>query len=172
VTDTNGARVHVGLYADFQHDPSTAVRQIIQDELAAIMVPIGPTPWEMRRIGLDDVSPVSVDPRENAPERWSGSSLSVISTGSAIRAFLAPSLLSPDPQSRTFVFGRAVSRVLAHELYHVLARTKHHGSSGLGEAFYTPRELAADDFQFQDRETQRVRLAISPALSQYRESAR
>jgi hypothetical protein len=83
---------------------------------------------------------------------------------SAIRAFLAPSLFSLDEQSRTLVFGRAIGRVLAHELYHVFARTKHHGSSGLGEAFYTPRELAADDFQFQDEEIQRVRLAISPAL--------
>jgi hypothetical protein len=43
-TGTKEARVRVNLYADFQHEPSTAVRAVIQDELAAIMVPIGPTP--------------------------------------------------------------------------------------------------------------------------------
>ena len=74
------------------------------------MVLIGPTPREMQRIGLDDVSPVSVDPRENAPERWSDHPFQRYLLA-AIRAFLAPSLVSLDPQSRTFVFGRAVSRV-------------------------------------------------------------
>ena len=44
VTDNEEARARVGLYADFQHEPSPTVRQTIQDELAAIMIPIGPTP--------------------------------------------------------------------------------------------------------------------------------
>lgn len=185
-TGAKEARVRVGLYADFQHEPSTAVRAVIQDELAAIMVPIGPTlewrslaenkgdeRWTMLVVvhfkGKCDLSDLSTYP----PYPWilgrthlsDGAIIpfSDIYCG-AIRAFLAPSLVSMDEQSRTFVFGRAIGRVLAHELYHVLAGTKHHGSSGLGEAFYTPRELVADDFQFQDQEIQRVRLAIAPPL--------
>jgi hypothetical protein len=86
---------------------------------------------------------------------------------SAIRAFLAPALTSTEPNRRNFVFGRAIGRVLAHELYHVLAKTKHHGSGGLGEAAYSSQELAADEFDFQDKEVQRIRVTLASTRADF-----
>ena len=66
-----------------------------------------------------------------------------------IRAFLSQALIPLAPQDRNEAFGRAVARVLAHELYHIITRTAHHGSSGVARAAYTVPELMAGDFYFE-----------------------
>jgi hypothetical protein len=62
-----------------------------------------------------------------------------------IRAFLRGLLYRTDPRDRDRVLGRAVGRVIAHELYHALGRTAHHGSGRVGHAAYTVRELTDED---------------------------
>jgi len=42
------------------------------------------------------------------------------------------------------VFGRAIARVLAHELYHVLARTESHAAKGVAQRALSGSDLAAD----------------------------
>ena len=186
-THPDAARLRVGLYADFQHESSAPVRLAIQDELASILIPIGPTPdwrslaesrgmerWTTLAVvhfkGHCDLSDLSIYP----PYPWIMGRTHVSEGAvipfseiycSAIRAFLAPTLASTEPNRRGFLFGRAIGRVLAHELYHILARTRQHGSGGLGEAFYTPQELAADDFDFQDKEVRRIRVTLGPMLA-------
>src|SRR5579871_4998498 len=44
-----------------------------------------------------------------------------------IRGFLRDGLLAVPKEDREEAFGRAVGRVLAHELYHILANTPRHG---------------------------------------------
>src|SRR5207249_8535361 len=66
-----------------------------------------------------------------------------------IRAFLSQALMPLAPQDRNEAFGRAVARVLAHELYHIITRTALHGSSGVARAAYTVPELMAGDFYFE-----------------------
>ena len=177
------ARVRLGLYASFQHAPSTAVRHVVQEELAAIMIPMGMVVYwrafedsqtdqwwhQIATIhfkGHCDASNLRVHPpqaRVFGETCLSGGKVIpyAVVYCDAIRASLASSLISMEPRNRTIVFGRAVSRVLAHELYHVLTRTTERRSGGLGAASFTPQSLVADEFRFHGRDLQRLRLAIA-----------
>jgi hypothetical protein len=47
---------------------------------------------------------------------------------------------------RDRVLGRALGRVLAHELYHILSGTKRHSARGLAKASFAVDELISDRF--------------------------
>ena len=53
--------------------------------------------------------------------------------------------------------GRAMGRVLAHELYHIFGETRKHGSSGVASAYHTRGELLAPEFNFSERESEMFR---------------
>jgi hypothetical protein len=74
-----------------------------------------------------------------------------------IRQFTQPGLLAVRPDDRAAKFGRALGRVLAHELYHIFANTMRHGSLGVAKESYSMHDLLADDFQFQARESRMLR---------------
>jgi len=65
-----------------------------------------------------------------------------------IRAFVSTQLISLPKKDREPAFGRAIARVLSHELFHVFTQTNHHGS-GLSKRAYTAADLMADDFRFE-----------------------
>jgi hypothetical protein len=72
---------------------------------------------------------------------------------SKISRFIAPEMRSMDPARQEVLFGKAMGRVLAHELYHVFTNTTHHASWGVAKACYTSHDLVSDHFQFQDKDT-------------------
>jgi hypothetical protein len=47
---------------------------------------------------------------------------------------------------RDFLYGRAMARVVAHELYHVLLRTTEHARSGVGRSCFTTGDLLGERF--------------------------
>ncbi len=47
---------------------------------------------------------------------------------------------------RDFLYGRAMARVAAHELYHVLLRTTEHSRSGVGRSCFTTEDLLSEHF--------------------------
>ncbi len=47
---------------------------------------------------------------------------------------------------RDFLYGRAMARVAAHELYHVLLRTTEHARSGVGRSCFTTADLLSERF--------------------------
>jgi len=56
-----------------------------------------------------------------------------------------------DPLSmplRQTMFGRAVARVAAHEIYHILAQTPDHDESGVAKASFSPGDLMVEGFRF------------------------
>ena len=65
-------------------------------------------------------------------------------------------------EERQSIFGRAVGRVLAHELFHVFTGTTRH-RSGVAKAEFTRRELLADPFQFKPEESHSMRVALRAA---------
>jgi hypothetical protein len=158
------------LYTIFKVDPPPAMMEYIRDELASIMSPMG-FHIEWRSIPQGGDSPEAAklavitfkgrcDTSGNLPVFRNGGSLGLthIVDGAilpfsevdcdAIRAFIQKELGRRYSDSRPKLFGRAVARVLAHELYHVLARTSKHRSCGLGKSTYTATELISDEFQF------------------------
>ncbi|MBI3694200.1 MAG: hypothetical protein HY238_05090 [Acidobacteria bacterium] len=72
-----------------------------------------------------------------------------------VREFIRPLVKGESFIQMHVLLGRALGRVLAHELYHVLADTTRHGSSGVTKSFLTPEELVdrALKFQSQDLKT-------------------
>lgn len=170
----------IALYVEFQHEPPAAVLQAIQQEVDVIMAPMGA---EFEWQSLKSVTGTQVFP-ELAVIKFLGRCESTgllphtlksgvlgwthVSDGSilpfsdidcdGIREFLQTGLLSLDPRQRAEEYGRAVGRVLAHELYHIFANTSHHGSSGVAKAMYSVRDLLSHDFRFEEHESEALRI--------------
>jgi cytochrome c553 len=183
--DREGPVSPITLYVDYQHEIPDSIQRTIQREVAGIISPTGLT-VEWRSLsavygsvnislavihfqGNCNVTDLSVYP---AYPFTLGST--AVSDGevlpfsniycNAIRAYLSPQLRSIAPENRAVSFGRAVGRVVAHELYHIFAHTKHHSSHGLAEAALGIRELTAETFRFNRKEMQRLRTLMMPVL--------
>src|SRR4051812_2584427 len=157
------------LYADYDSEPPDLVRYAMQEELESIMAPIGwPVDWVRLESAHGEMSASLAvvhfagicDTSEGASQARSTDVLASteVSDGQvlpfsdvdcgAVRAFMAPELTCMKSKTRRTTFGRALGRVLAHELYHVLTGERRHGSSGVGEAGFTRSELSAEKFRF------------------------
>ncbi len=83
-----------------------------------------------------------------------------------LRLFLQRDMVSLSMLEREEVFGRALARVVAHELYHIFMRTSDHSSDGICKSAFSVQELLADGFQLKMRnmaELRRMVLRIEPA---------
>jgi hypothetical protein len=170
----------IAVYTQFlQQDPPPAVLEAIQDELAGIMTPVGlHLAW--RSLAAADGRDVSVDIAvvtfhggcaatdlaltSTVPGAlgWTHITDGVILPFSeidcdGIRRFLQADLLRLRQEEREAALGRAVGRVLAHELYHIFAKTRMHGAEGVGKRSYTARELLSPAFHFEERECEVLR---------------
>jgi hypothetical protein len=79
------------------------------------------------------------------------------------RNFLAATLMRFPASERPAAFGRALGRVLAHELYHIFAKTQHHGRTGVAKEAYTVFDLMADEFELEEEQFELLR--SSPAYN-------
>jgi hypothetical protein len=61
------------------------------------------------------------------------------------------------PARRTYLYGRAMGRLLAHELYHILAQTRDHAAAGVGKPCFTASDLITDRFEFESVALSRLR---------------
>jgi hypothetical protein len=167
------------LYTEFQQQPPAAVMDSIRGETEAIMGRLG-IGLEWRSLASATGSEVSVqlavirfqgrcDVSGLSPHRvqpgalgWTHESDGVILPFGAvdcdrIRTFLQVDLLGVPSGDRELVFGRAVGRVLAHELYHIFTRSSHHSPDGVGKAAYAVRDLLAGRFVFDSTESMELR---------------
>jgi hypothetical protein len=172
-----GARLApITIYSNFQQQTSAAVLNALQHEVQAIMSPMGlyfkwldlstnrgnQPALELAvitfkgRCDLTGTVPPDANPGALG---WTHVSDGVILPFAdvdctAVRAFLQRDLLSSRAEESAAIFGRALGRVLAHELYHIFANTRHHGAEGVGREFYTVHDLLTADFHFEARESQ------------------
>ena len=146
---------------------------VLRDEVARLMEPAGFTvDWKNmseRRIGEDFAHLVTVDfkgscavnsaapPVSSATDLRSLASTAVVDgqvlpfstvNCDALRKVLGPALSNTRRDERPAVFGRAAARVLAHELFHMLAQTKSHGVHGVSKACFGVTDLTAERFDF------------------------
>jgi hypothetical protein len=75
----------------------------------------------------------------------------------ALRQAMSASLTGQAPAVRNFLFGRAMGRVLAHELYHVLSGAREHGAAGVARSCYSVADLTAERFDFEAGALARMR---------------
>jgi len=175
----------ITLYTSFKEEPPQAVQEAIQDELDQIMTPIGlHFTWrslagvrgnevsvELAVVtfkGRCDVSGLSGRSVQPGALGWTHISDGNILPFSdvdcdRIRGFIQGALLTVAREDREEAYGRAVGRVLAHELYHIFANTQKHGSCGVAKESYTVQDLMSDDFLFEERETQALRASKAHA---------
>jgi len=66
----------------------------------------------------------------------------------ALNRLVGPSIADEPGTLRDYMYGRALARLLAHELYHVLMQTSGHTESGIAKAQVTAAELLSEGFQF------------------------
>jgi hypothetical protein len=186
-TDIRGSAAPVTLFTQFEQEHSPAVLEVVKTELAAIMAPIG-LDFEWRSIEGSQASRAAVElvvvafkgscrmeeilrPRREEPGAlgWTHTSEGVVLPFSDIdcdyiRRFIGRQVAHEPLHEREMLLGRAVGRVLAHELYHIFARTKQHGKRGIAKPFYTATELVSDRFLFEQKETRALRTLALPAL--------
>jgi len=70
---------------------------------------------------------------------------------------LAPSLAEVKSKQRDFLYGRAMGRVLAHELYHMLANEREHVGSGVGKPSFSAKDVLGESFTFEESALARFR---------------
>jgi len=188
VRGQSGPIAPLALYTQFQSQSSPAVVEAARQEVAHILSPLG-FPFEWWSIDGRKEYPAATELavitfRGNcttanlaAARNTSGPlGFTYITDGQVlpfaavdcdrIRGFLRESLLHESPRKLDGILGRAVGRVLAHELYHVFARTKQHGANGVAEPAFTKEELLSDQFQLEAREFRVLRANLKQARSQ------
>jgi hypothetical protein len=167
--------VPIRLYSAFQVEPPPAVLESIHEEVDGIMSEVGLN-LEWRSLAanrgneasvelvvvrfngqceVDDLRPTDGYP---GPLGWTHVSDGRVTpfigiNCDGIRIFLQQDLCKLPESARAASYGRAVARVLAHELYHVFSRTTKHGSSGIAKAAYTIGELLSDNFRFNKKQS-------------------
>lgn len=168
----------VTLYTQFQQEPPAPVVQATQSELEAIMAPTGlQFAWHplsdaggrvtaqlaiVRFKGECDAEGLRQEPGFPGPLGWThisdGEILPFIDVNcDGIRIFVQRDLIGVATADRGSVFGRAMARVLAHELYHLLANTRAHTSGGIAKAAYSVQELLAPILHFGKKECDSLR---------------
>ena len=62
----------------------------------------------------------------------------------ALTRVLQPALMKEPGAQRDLLYGRAMARVIAHELYHALARTTCHAHSGIARSAFSREDLLGE----------------------------
>jgi cytochrome c553 len=177
----------VALFTHFQKPPAQQVADSIRREVESIMSPLGfPLEWKtLDGVRGDEVSTsLAVVTFRGSCDvssllvggRTTPLGITHISDGvvlpfteidcESIRNFLRKDLLHSPAQDREAAFGRAVGRVLAHELFHVFAGTAHHGAGGVAKPAFTEGELMGGRFSFEAAEFRTLRAGMKQARLQ------
>ncbi len=179
--DSSGAPIL--LYTEFEGAPSPKALDAIHEELDSIMAPMGlEFAWRDLAGDHDETSSrlavVHFRGRCDADSMRDPSTHSIalgwthVSDGvilpfsdvdcDRVHAFIRNGTLELSSDERETVFGRAIARVLAHELYHIFANTPLHGASGVGKAVYSVQELLSPRFRFREPESRALRGGKEP----------
>jgi len=175
----------VTLFTQFQQPPQQAVIEALQAEAENILAPAG------FRLDWHDITAASTVgtvtelavvtfrgrcganegvPRIPSPQLVLG--FTSVTDGAILpfitvdcdraRGFLANALFRLADSERRRIFGRALGRILAHELYHVFANTMRHGPTGVAKNAYSVSDLMGEEFSFEEREFEMLRAARPP----------
>lgn len=164
------AQSEVGVYLEFEQSPSPATVDAMRDTAVRDLKPLGfHVIWRMLSENQGDESFQNL-----AMVKLSGAcackslmpaSREILVLGStavqdgqvlpygqvycdALRRVLPVAEFDVDRTRGDAILGRAVGRVLAHELYHILKQTTHHPATGIAKAIQTSNELTSADFSF------------------------
>jgi len=78
-----------------------------------------------------------------------------------LRGVIEPAAADEDKGRGNVLLGRAMGRVLAHELYHIAADTAEHGRQGVAQAALTPDQLTSGSLELRAPEVAAVASGLS-----------
>jgi Cytochrome c len=158
----------VAVYTKFEHQPSPGVLPALKEETAAILSRLdvrvvwrsiqhvrAEEVWAEVAVvtfkGACDVAgatpPVSNSRRLGWTHISDGEVLPFAEVDCGlVRSFVARQLLGMGRKEADQRYARALGRVVAHELYHILGRSTHHSSRGVDRPVFTAQELVSDRF--------------------------
>lgn len=176
------AKNPLGVYYSFDTPPPPAVVREMQSELSRIFTPSGISATWIRsdapRVPGEDFPGIvvfrfsghcTIDDFENDSADVAGQALAQADTVDGhvlpfarvdcerVRALIAPNLKAMPPDWKTEMLGRALARVSAHEIYHMLAGVETHSDSGIFQAGHSRRDLTAATFSFAEPENDWLR---------------
>lgn len=61
---------------------------------------------------------------------------------------LAPALTATGSR-RDYLYGRAMGRLIAHELFHILTHTRGHDAGGVAKPYFSAQDILAERFEFE-----------------------
>jgi len=73
-----------------------------------------------------------------------------------IRRSIAPLTIGHSADAREALLGRALGRVLVHELFHIFANTCLHGNHGVAKTSHSRKDLVADRFELDAKDSKRM----------------
>jgi hypothetical protein len=182
-----GVSPRVGIFLDFEQSPSESSLQAMQREVAAVLSETGAEfSWHLLNAEralqtFDDLAVLRFGGSCRAGKFTAGeASLERVTLGSTevasegvtpysrvecgqLQSSLAGMLATFCPTDRDGVFGRALGRVVAHELYHILGRTTEHTHGGVSKALQTPFDLVRQDFHLDPQALLWLRRRLQPA---------
>ncbi len=162
------------LYVRTVSPQSSRVTEIMKRELAPLMVTAGyRVEWRESRGKFESTAATLVvlqlegdcaaSSGSSAPESAAAESRTLASTAISDGTVLPFSTIHCAPLSRVlwplvgqeggarreFLYGRAMARLLAHELYHILVNTRDHDRDGIAKSHFTPADLVTERFAFE-----------------------
>jgi hypothetical protein len=172
----------IAVFMDFKSEPSVEAISQMEHEISTIMKPSGlEFDWRMmqdRQPGesfrdllvftfkghcqtegptYDELGPIAErHPSPLAFTRISDGHILPFSDVECdtIRSYISSRVASARPNEREGILGRALGRVVAHEMYHILASTPAHAQEGVARSFHTRKDLTDPAFHFSPHETQ------------------
>jgi hypothetical protein len=161
----------IGIFLQFDREPLPAAIQAMESEVGSLLADTGARfSWLMltdaRPQTFDDLAVLRFRGNCHMPTRGlldvgDGAKVILGSTEvnsglvtsysnvecDQITACIASLLQRSCEPDRQVAFRRALGRVVAHELYHILARTKKHAHTGVARSVQSPFDLIKDHFQ-------------------------
>jgi cytochrome c553 len=187
-----GSVAPVVIYTDFENRPPTPIFESLKKEVDSLMAPLK-VPLEWRQLpsreldrpasllavvtfkGACDARDALLTGSESGPLAWThitdGEILPFAEVDCGrIRQVMGRILQGQAVAKRQATFGRALGRVMSHELYHIFTHTRHHGNDDVARPAYTGLELASDRFAFGLKELKLLRSSLTPVLRALRTS--
>jgi hypothetical protein len=81
----------------------------------------------------------------------------------ALQKALASAMDHEPRGRRDFLYGRAMGRVLAHEMYHVESQTRKHSRQGVAESGVSAAQLVSERFEFSQDALARLQVSVPEA---------
>jgi hypothetical protein len=88
------------------------------------------------------------------------------------RMLAAP--LAKAESKQDYLYGRAMGRVIAHELYHILTKTRDHDEGGVAKSRFSTSDVLADHFTFDNPTLAKLRepVAVDDTMDEFEDLGR